>query len=189
MKKDILVLIAILFTSINYGQSIFKGLEYGMSKSDAKKEYKLNKQDYTTVDVGNGFLYRIYQQNFVFDENKLVGVLLTPKGSTFGQSYDDAKNYLIHSRSFFESLNYSTHIENEWWNAPLNYVESGSKWGLVLQKSDKTTMVQMYPISYELSGATKYLVKLMIWHSDTWLGYFEKEEKKQLSKVKDSGFE
>ena len=47
-----------------------------MTESEAKTEFKKNKNDYTTVDIGNGFLYRIYRQNFVFDENKLVGVLL-----------------------------------------------------------------------------------------------------------------
>ncbi|MBI9038094.1 MAG: hypothetical protein JEY97_08175 [Bacteroidales bacterium] len=184
--------IVLIFSSILisncFAQSIYKGLEYGMSKSEANKEFKKNKEAYTTVDLGNGFLYRIYKQNFEYDNNRLVGILLTPKGAAFGQTYESSKNYLIHTRGFFEKLGYETFLENEWWNAPVNYVKSGSKWGLILNKKDKSTIVQMYPISYELSGSTVYLVKLMIWNYDTWIGYYNKEKEVQNKKAKDSGF-
>lgn len=188
MNKIMLIIIAFLVMNNSFSQSIFKGLEYGMSEKEAKKEFKKNKQDYINVDIGNGFLYRIYRQNFVFDKNKLVGILLTPKGSTFGQSYDSAKNYLTHTRTFFENLEYETFIENKWWNAPLNYSKSSSKWGLILNKKDKSTIIQMYPINYQISGTTKYLVKLMIWNYDTWIGYYNKEKKIQEKKSKKSGF-
>lgn len=183
MKKLlILLLIAPVF---GYGQSIYKGLEYGMSETDAKKEFKQNKSTYISVDTGNGFLYRIYQQNFIYDKNKLVGLLMTPKGAALGQSYDNCKSYLIHTRNFFESLGYETFIDNEWWNAPLNYTKSGSKWGLVLNKKDKSTIVQMYPI--EISN-NSYLVNLRIWHYDTWMDLYNKENEKQNLKVDNSGF-
>jgi hypothetical protein len=183
MKK--LLLLLLIAPVLGYGQSIYKGLEYGMSKSDAKKEFKKNKDTYISVDTGSGFLYRIYQQNFIYDDNKLVGVLFSPKGAGLGQSYDNAKSYLIHTRNFFESLGYETFIENEWWNAPLNYTKSGSKWGLVLNKKDKTTVVQMYPISM---GKNTYLVNLRIWHYDTWMGYYDAENEKQKLKAEKSGF-
>ena len=159
-----------------------------MSKSEASKEFKKNKETYTKVDIGNNFIYRIYKQNFEFDNNKLVGVLLSPKGSAFGQSYESAKNYLIHTRGFFEKLGYETFLENEWWNAPLNYVRSNSKWGLVLNKKNKSIIVQMYPISYELSGKTVYMVKLMIWNYNTWVEYYNKENDVQKEKTDKSGF-
>ena len=188
MKKLLLLLLSIIFISNSYSQSIYKGLKYGMTESEAKTEFKKNKNDYTTVDIGNGFLYRIYRQNFVFDENKLVGVLLAPKGSAMGMSYDSAKLYLSHTRGFFESLDYETFIENEWYDAPINYGKSGGKWGLVLNKKDNSTFVQLYPINYQLSGKTVYLVKLMIWHYDTWLKWYNAENKVQENKKDNSGF-
>jgi hypothetical protein len=168
----------------SYSQSIYKGLTFGMSKAEAKKEFKKNKDTYTSVDLGNGFLYRIYQQNFIYDSNKLVGVLFSPKGAGLGQSYENTKSYLIHTRNFFERLDYETFIDNQWWNAPLNYTKSGSKWGLVLNKKDKTTIVQMFPISM----GNNYLVNLRIWHHDTWIGYFDAENKAQKQKADESGF-
>ena len=81
-------------------------------------------------------------------------------------------------------MGYETFIDNKWWNAPLNYTKSGSKWGLVLNKKDKTTVVQMYPI--EAMG--NYYVNLKIWHYDTWMGYYNAENKVQESKADDSGF-
>ena len=189
LTKIYIVLLLIFFIISNgYTQSIYKGLEYGMSKSEASKEFKKNKESYTTVDIGNNFLYRIYKQNFVFDNNKLVALLLTPKGAAFGQSYDSAKNYLIHTRKFFEKLNYETFLDNEWWDSPLNYIDSESKWGLILNKKDKSTIVQMYPISYELSGKKSFLVKLMIWNYDTWMGYYKKDREIQKEKANNSGF-
>ena len=68
--KKLIVLILIPFFSFGQSKSIFKGLEYGMTKSEAKKEFKKNKKDYTTVDIGNGFLFRIYQQNFLYDNGE-----------------------------------------------------------------------------------------------------------------------
>lgn len=176
-----------LVSSIS-AQSIYKGLLYGMSKPEAEKEFKENNETYTNVDIGDNFIYKIYKQNFVFDNNKLVGILLTPKGSTFGQSYDLAKNYLVHTRDFFEKLDYETFIENKWWDSPSNYVSSNSKWGLILNKKDKSIIIQMYPISYELYGKTVYLVKLMIWNYDTWIGYYNKENENQKEKTNKSGF-
>ena len=179
-----MIIFGLLFCIQTHSQSIYKGLEYGMSKVDAKKEFKKNKSTYTTVDLGNNFLYRIYQQNFTYDNDKLVGVLMSPKGSALGMSYDACKNYLIHTRGFFERLGYETFIDNEWWNAPLNYSKSGSKWGLVLNKKDKTTIIQMYQIKV----AENYYVNLKVWHYDTWMGYYNAENERQESKADDSGF-
>tara|TARA_B100002019_G_scaffold271268_1_gene265535 strand:- start:302 stop:853 length:552 start_codon:yes stop_codon:yes gene_type:complete len=182
--KKILVTLLILSAVNSYSQSIYKGLEYGMSKVEAKKEFKKNKDTYISVDLGNGFLYRIYQQNFIYDNDKLVGILFNPKGAGLGQTYDGAKSYLIHTRSFFESLGYETFIDNQWWNAPLNYVKSGSKWGLVLNKKDKSIIVQMFPVAM----GNSYLVNLRIWHYDTWMGYYDAENKVQEIKADESGF-
>jgi len=183
--------IAFLFLSIitnSMSQPIYKGLIYGMTKSIAVQEFNSNKETYTNIDVGNNFIYRIYTQNFVYDSGRLAGVLLTPKNSALGQSYDDAKNYLIYTRGFFEKLGYEVFLDNEWWDSPINYVSSASKWGLVMAKEDKSVIVQMYPVKYELAGNTTYIVKLMIWHYNTWMSYYNLEAEKQTEKVKDSGF-
>ena len=82
-------------------------------------------------------------------------------------------------------MGYETFIDNKWWDAPLNYSKSASKWGLVLNKKDKSTIVQMYPST--LTEGT-YLVNLRIWHYDTWMGYYNKENEKQDLNAKDSGF-
>ena len=184
MKKLLFVVLLIPFFSLGQSKSIFKGLKYGMTKSEAKKEFKKNKKDYTTVDIGNGFLYRIYQQNFLYDNEKLVGVTLNPKGSALGMQYDLTKNYLTATRTFFESLNYQTFIDNKWYNAPVNYLKSASKWGLVLNKEDKSTIIQMYPMAL----GDNYFVQLIIWEYDTWMGYYDKENKRQSVKAKTSGF-
>ena len=184
--KYITFTLILVFTVDSYSQSIYKGLTYGMTKAEAKKEFKKNKDNYKSVDIGNGFLYRIYRQNFIYDNNRLVGVTLNPKGSTFGMTYDLTKSYLTSTRKFFESLNYQTFIENEWYNAPINYLKSGSKWGLVLNKGDKTKIVQMYPMS--MGSTSNYIVKLIIWDYNTWMGYYNSETKVQEKKAEESGF-
>ena len=65
------------------------------------------------------------------------------------------------------------------------YIKSGSKWGLVLNKEDKSTIIQMYPMS--LSSST-YIVKLIIWDYNTWVGYYDAETEKQKDKANKSGF-
>mgnify|MGYP005993348777 CR=1 FL=1 len=176
-----------LTLSIN-SQSIYKGLKYGMTQAEAKKEFKKNKKDYTTVDLGNNLLYRIYRQNFVFINNKLVAVPLTPKGFAFGMQYDDAKNYLTATRSFFEKLGYEAFIDNKWWDAPLNFANSNSKWGLILNKKDKSTIVQMYPVKYNVSSSTSFIVHLKVWHYDTWMNSYNNSKKQQKKITEKSGF-
>jgi len=60
--------------------------------------------------------------------------------------------------------------------------------GLVLNKKENSTFVQLYPIKHQLSAKTVYLVKLMIWHYDTWLKWYNAENKVQENKKDNSGF-
>lgn len=188
-KFYVVSLFLLIVASCSFAQSIYKGFEYGMSKSEASKEFKENKETYESIDLGNGFIYRIYKQNLVFESNKLVAVLLTPKGSAFGQSHDAATNYLEFTRGFFENLGYETFLESEWWNAPENFAASGSKWGLILNKEDKSIIVQMFPIRYELSGDIVYLANLKIWHYDTWVRLYNTANENLNEKAKESGFQ
>ena len=65
MRKIIFTLALLAYNQYLVVNLYIKVLEFGMSKAEAKKEFKANKSDYITVDLGNGFLYRIYQQNFI----------------------------------------------------------------------------------------------------------------------------
>lgn len=113
---------------------------------------------------------------------------MKPKGFAFGMDYDSAKNYLIHTRSFFTDLGYETFIDDEYWNAPLNYASSGSKWGLILNNKDKTKIIQLFPQKYNALNSTSFLVNLRIWHYDTWMELYNKENAIQEEKKEKSGF-
>ena len=55
MKKIILFSALMLITnSFSQETSLFKGLNLGMSKKEAKAEYKANKSQYDNIDIGNG---------------------------------------------------------------------------------------------------------------------------------------
>lgn len=43
MKKAIVVFLFVLTSNFIYSQSIYKGLEYGMTAKEAKKEFKKKK--------------------------------------------------------------------------------------------------------------------------------------------------
>ncbi|MDN3665637.1 hypothetical protein ACFFU1_16790 [Algibacter miyuki] len=156
-----------------------------MTKTEAKKEFVKNRDQYITVDFTNNFYYRIYKQNFIFLDDKLSCVVLSPKGYALGMGYDSAKNYLIHTRSFFEDLNYETFIDDEFWNAPINYIRSGSKWGLVLYNPEKTKIIQMFP--QELKDHV-YYVYLRVWNYDVWMNLYLDAQSVNSEKLKDSGF-
>ena len=56
--KKILVLTALMLITNSFSQemSLFKGLNLGMSKKEAKAEYKANKSQYDNIDIGNGWV-------------------------------------------------------------------------------------------------------------------------------------
>ncbi|MDO6813815.1 hypothetical protein [Tenacibaculum soleae] len=187
MKKGILLLF-LLVSNLIFSQSIYKGLEFEMTPKEAKKEFKKNKNNYISVDLGNNFYYRIYRQNFIFLDKKLSCVVLTPKGFSLGMDYDSARNYLIHTRSFFTDLGYEIFLDNEYWNAPLNYASSGSKWGLILFNKDKTKIIQIFPQKYNTLSTTSFLVNLRIWNYNAWMDLYNKENDLQNNKKANSGF-
>jgi len=186
--KKLLLLFVVLFVHNVHSQTIFKGLEYGMTKAEAKAEFKKNKADYTSIDIGNNFFYKTNKASQLFENDKLVGIWFVPKGYTFGMGYDNCKLYLEYTRTFFEDLGYEVFLEEKWWNAPLNYEKSGSKWGLVLNKPDKSVLVEMFPVAVKTGNTTGYYLNLKLWNYDTWVKNFESERGKQSSKIAESGF-
>lgn len=186
--KKIVCLLFFVTVSFYSQEEIFKGLKYGMNENESKKEFQKNKPEYINIDFGNNFYYRIFRQNFVFIDNKLSSVLLSPKGFALGMDYDSAKNYLIHTRNYFKELNYQTFIDNEFWNAPYNYVKSGSKWGLVMYNQEKTKIIQIYTVEFNVTQSSSYIVYLKVWNYKKWMELYEKETQIQHSKKKNSGF-
>jgi hypothetical protein len=65
--KKLLIFTALMFTTNSFGQeiSLFKGLNLGMSKKEAKAEYKANKSEYDNIDIGNGWVWKTTVQNFL----------------------------------------------------------------------------------------------------------------------------
>jgi len=152
-------------------QTIFKGLEAGMTESQAKNEFKDNKDSYIDIQVGNGFDYRIYRQNFIFSSEKLFGVVFSPKGAAMGQTYDNCVSYLNYSRGFLEKLGFSVFLEPEYWNAPMNF---NSRYGLLMVNEDETVVAQLYPTNYDLYGRKHFLVKLELYNYEMYMDIYDK---------------
>ena len=185
MKIKLLPIAFLLIAASGFSQTIYKGLDYGMSKDEAVDTFRADRDEYTTVDIGNGVKYRIYQQNFVYEDDKLVGVVFNPKGAAFGQSYDEAVIYLDYTRSFLEGLGYTVFSEPEYWNAPLNFK---SKYGLLMVNPDKTAVAQLYPTSTKAYNHTTFLVLLKLYNYDTFMKWHEKEVANLEEKAENSGF-
>jgi len=185
MNKFLLFIGGVLLCTSLSAQSIFKGLETGMSKKEAKAEFRANKDDYINIEIGNGFAYRIYQQNFGYVNDGLVSILLTPKGFTMGQGYSEAVSYLDFSNTFFQNLDYKEFFRPEYWNAPQSF---SSKYGLLLYNPEKTIMVQMYPTKYKAGSTTAFLVKLHIYNYNQFMEWYDKEHEAQEEIAEKSGF-
>lgn len=94
MKKLILLLLITSFTSYSQteNQTLLLGLKYGMTKSEAKSEFKKNKDKYTNITLGS-YLWRHYHQNNEYDKDGgLTLVQAVPKGGgLFGLPKSEAK--------------------------------------------------------------------------------------------------
>ena len=72
-------------------QNLILGLNTGMTKKEAVKEFKSNKDKYKEITLG-GYYWRHYYQNNSYDSNgKLTMVKLNPVGGTFGLSEIEVK--------------------------------------------------------------------------------------------------
>tara|TARA_R110001583_G_scaffold171794_2_gene325531 strand:- start:1562 stop:2125 length:564 start_codon:yes stop_codon:yes gene_type:complete len=145
MKK--IILIILLISSISYSQqrtSLFKGLLIGMNKKELKTEYKKNKDIYTNVDIGNGWVYKTDLANMYIDSKTgLKGIYFLLKGTKLsGVGYQNTRNALDMTRQFFEEIGYSVFYENKYWNLPLNF---SSTYGLIMTDKAKTKIVHLFP--------------------------------------------
>jgi len=158
--KIILIALFIVFFNTSFSQDIYRGLKYGMSKSEANNEYKTHNDLYDNIDLGHGFVWRTYSKNFIFINGGLVAVNLVPKGAAFGLGYDRTTSYLEFTAAFFEAKGYKEFFRPDYWQYPLNFK---ARYGLLLAAPDSSIMVQMYPIIVNLgnSKTSSPIVKVM----------------------------
>jgi len=185
MKKNILLFVFFIIAGAAYGQPIYRGLLYGMSENEAKKEFKTNKDLYDEVDFSNGFVWRTYTQNFIYQNDSLMAVLMTPKGAALGLSHDGSTQFLEFSRAFFENKGYEVFFEPEYWQYPLNF---HSKYGLLMSNADKTIMVQLYPLVFRYGNTTSFTSCLKIMNYKWFIREWEIDNKIQQQKSENSGF-
>jgi hypothetical protein len=93
MKKS-LILLSFLVTISSFSQNnnAILGINFGMTKSEVKKEFKSNKKEYKKIDLG-GYLWRYYYQNNSYDENGgLTFIKIIPVGGgLYGLPETDAR--------------------------------------------------------------------------------------------------
>ena len=89
--KNLILIVALTISTLASGQSLYKGLEVGMTKKEAKSEFKKNKEQYISATLG-AYKYRHYIQNNSYDKNGgLTMIKFTPKGYGLGMMPEDAK--------------------------------------------------------------------------------------------------
>jgi len=147
--KYFFLLFIFIVSVISNAQPIYLGLEYGMTKDQAILEFQQNKDKYNNIDLGNGFAWRLFKQNFIYQNDSLVGLTFSPVGGAFGLSYDITVRYLNYTRDFFEKKGYTLIAENEYWNAPENFIAKGYAFGLLLANEDQTIIVHLYPYKFQ----------------------------------------
>lgn len=185
MRKIFPLFLLLFMCFLAAGQSIYRGLNFGMSQKEAKSEFKTNKDQYDAADFGNGFVWRAFTQNFIYANDSLMAVLMTPKGAALGLSHDGATSYLEFSKAFFENKGYQVFFEPEYWQYPLNF---HSKYGLLLSNPDKTIMVQLYPSTSRGVNTTHYTSCLKIMNYQWFMKTYTADQVILQEKSDNSGF-
>ena len=93
--KNYFLIIALVIGTFVSGQNLYKGLEIGMTKKEAKSEFKKNKEQYISATLGS-YEYRHYPQNNSYDKDGgLTMIMFSPKGSGLGMDKVKAKLYFL----------------------------------------------------------------------------------------------
>ena len=185
--KKLLIFTALMFTTNSFGQeiSLFKGLNLGMSKKEAKAEYKANKSEYDNIDIGNGWVWKTTVQNFFIGNNGLEGIYFYQKGTLLsGMGYENTVNCLNMTKQFFENIGYTEFYKNKWWNAPLNFSNS---FGLIMVSSDKRKIAHLFPTK-DAGGNNNHTAGLILYDHNIFMESYNKREENIESKQKDAGF-
>ena len=149
--KNVMLIGALLASSMIYSQTGVKligGLYSGMSKTEAKSEFKSNKDTYINVELG-AFKYRIYQQNFKFDKNGLIMVAMQPKGTGLGTSISRGKSIFNDLLKFLTANGYQQEGMNT--NSG-NYFQFDVNGEYELVNEDKTKYIKIVNMPYMSEG-------------------------------------
>jgi hypothetical protein len=167
-------------------QSLFKGLLIGMNTKEVKSEYKLNKDLYTNIDIGNGWIYKTDIANtYVDKKNGLIRIDFFLKGTLLsGVGYENTQNALTMTRQFFENIGYSVFYENEYWNLPLNFSNS---YGLIMFDKNKTKIVHLFP-SKAPGSIDSYTPGLILIEYEIFMESYNKRLETIKNKQEKSGF-
>jgi hypothetical protein len=158
MKK--LLILGLMFgltIKLNAQTKLYKGIYDGMNHKSAINEFKENKDDYSEVNLGNGFIYTINRMGGIVanEKNEVKTITMWPKGSALTPvGYQLTINYLNHSRSFFIKQGYSVMLENPNWNLPMRFNDAGYVYGLVLLSPEKDRVVHLFPTKQLVLGST-----------------------------------
>lgn len=186
-KNYLLVILTFLIWGLPInGQSLFKGLKLGMTKKEARKEYKANKDDYTNVDIGKGWIYTTTIPNMYFDNNKgLVRIYFYPKGALLsGIGHQNTMNGLEMTKQFFENIGYEVFYKNENWKYPLNFANN---YALLMTDSEKTKVVHLFP-THPPGNPKEHTIGLILIEHDLFMEAYNKGKEELKKKQKKSGF-
>ena len=182
MKRLALVCVLLLVGNPVWAQSIFKGLEYGMTKKEAKAEWKANKNEYIHgIDLGNGFSYRTVKGYFQYKDDSLYAVLFDQTGH---YRFDIAFDYLIATRAYYQGLGYDLFHEPDYWPSEWEESEYGSltidykaNYGLLMSDPGKKLMVQIYVADKGSYAAgvkySMYITRVIIYIYDDFMQMWE----------------
>ena len=109
MLKKVILIVALAASGAINAQKAYKGLEFGMTKAEATKEFKSNKAAYTTATIGS-FNYRLYVQNNQFDSSgELISIVFVAKGGGMtGVLESEAKDRLRDLIRFMNANKYTS---------------------------------------------------------------------------------
>ncbi|SDT15685.1 hypothetical protein SAMN05192545_2897 [Maribacter dokdonensis] len=177
--RILLSIVLLFFISFGFAQSgtpLYKGLMYKMKISDAKKEYRKNKEDYKVISLGNGVDWYMYPLNFSANaDNQLVGLTLN-SGSLYGNEPETVAAYLSQSFEFFIDKNYTIVHEPDYWDNPLLF-DATNKYGLLMHDPDKTIMVSMRAVRHN-TEVYNFVPVLAISNYEAFINYMSSESEK-----------
>ncbi|WP_422105576.1 hypothetical protein [Winogradskyella sp.] len=186
MRKLAIILFSFFVLSASQEEklTLFKGLYYGMPIKEAKKEHKNNKDEYINVDLGDGVIWELRRGGLVKQDNKLVVLVMQPKGFTFGMNNEEGEIYLKKTRLFFEEKGYTLISEPEYWDVPLLF-SPYNKMGLLLGNEEKGLMIELRPVKITEGS---YVVNMGIYNLDDYKKAQEAEKEAKEKTKKKSGF-
>jgi len=162
MKKVILLLLLSTIAYSQEGVKLIGGFYSGMSKKEAKVEFKENKDTYINIQLGSPvYKYRMYIQNHEYDENGLVMVGFTPKGTGLGMLESSGKDYFRDLVEFLLAQGYvaeGANVNND------NYFEFSNDNSWYLVNKDKTKQIKIFTMPYLSAGMISFNV---------WIGLYD----------------